>query len=156
MSKNPQRPAAPPLIVHRGRHAWRWGGGGGGRGLEARTPHTTKPTRARPEARAGEAGRRTGFWKPICCPQGSREEENEPGSLTWYCTLLTLSVVWPFQKEEVNEGRRGAFESFLGLGFRHLICLASWRLRIKLYMKYLSALYQSPLSEWLLRHGTDE
>ena len=24
MSKNPQRPVAPPLIVHRGRHAWRW------------------------------------------------------------------------------------------------------------------------------------
>lgn len=56
----------------------------------------------------------------------------------------------------VKEGRKGVLVSFMGLGFRHLLCLSAERLRIQIYIKYLSPLYQSPFNEWLLRHCTNE
>ena len=75
----------------------------------------------------------------------------------WNRTFLTLSLAWPFHEEgDVKEGRPGVFVGFMGLTVRHLLCLAAGRLRIKLYMKYLSPLYQSPFNEWLQRHCTDE
>lgn len=53
----------------------------------------------------------------------------------WSCTFLTLSLVRPFQQ---RNARTAVFVSFMGLAFRHLLFLAAGRLRIKLYMKYLS------------------
>lgn len=130
MSKNLQRPVAPSWVVHQGRRAWRnfW-------------KHIGV---------TWQGGKRGGKWSRFCSLKSPNENH----------TFLTLSLVWPLQDKEGSyawkkEGA-GVFVSFMELGFTYLLCLAAGRLRIKLYMKYLSPSYQSPSDEWLLRHCTDK
>lgn len=60
--------------------------------------------------------------------------------------LTSLAFSREEQQVYVKKGRTGVSVSFMGLGFRRLLCFAAGRLRIKLYMKYLSPLYQSPFN----------
>lgn len=89
------------------------------------------------------------FWKHISSPRG--QGENDPhsvlGDLKMKPNLTNPLTRLAFSREErqlyVKEGGTRVSVSFMGLGFRHLLCLAAGRLRIKLYMKYLSPLYHS-------------
>lgn len=105
------------------------------------------------------------FLKAYLSPLRTEESrENDPdsvlGDLEIKPNLIDPLTSLAFSRGErqlyVKEGRTRVAVSFMGLGFRHLLCLAAGRLRIKLYMKYLSPLYQFLFNKCLLRHCTDE